>query len=165
MFHAFCPFLTEFWLKKKTKKKQCVHKASDLDFDIAVRISTRPEQILTKTKVTTVKVIQKYRNVYVKYVLTKIRPFCRMLLRVVVVCIATPCTQWNNLVDLFCWITLICSGPTCVPFVQPLYVCLYHITQFFPQQVRLRGPAKPRMPTTAPPFLCLHEENCNWEVA
>lgn len=85
MFHAFCPFLTEFWLKikKQQQKKQCVHKASDLDFDIAVRISTRPEQILTKTKVTTVKVIQKYRNVYVKYVLTKIRPFCRMLLRVV----------------------------------------------------------------------------------
>lgn len=53
---------------------------------------------------------------------------------------------------LMFWIFLFCSGPPCDSFVQPLYVCLYHMTQFFPQQGRLRGPAKPRMPTTAPRF-------------
>lgn len=46
----------------------------------------------------------------------------------------------------------ICIDTTHVSFVHPMYVCLYHITQFFPQQGRLRGPAKPRMPTPAPHF-------------
>lgn len=59
---------------------------------------------------------------------------------------------------LFFWIALICSGPTCVSFVQPLYVCLYHITQFFPQQGRLRGPAKTPNANHSTPLLCLHEE-------
>lgn len=45
MFHAFCPFQIAFY-------------SDELGFYYAVLISTRPEQILTKTKVTAVKVIQ-----------------------------------------------------------------------------------------------------------
>ena len=47
-----------------------------------------------------------------------------------------------------------------------MYVCLYHITQFFPQQGRQRGPARPPMPDSSTlPFLCLQRRNFNWAVA
>lgn len=132
------------------------------DFLIICWYRQRPEQILTNTKVTAAKVIH---NVSVnQQTITRCRNFWHWFFQLFYkMLLQTACTvyvrnmyktNWTvkQLMDLFSWITLLCSGPSCVSFVQPMYVCLYHITQFFPQQGRLRGPAKPRMPTTAPHF-------------
>ncbi len=88
------------------------------------------------------------------------QPFCTMLLQAMKKCfIATPMQNrllinltLNGAVILFNHLGLqwpnlcvICTAFICV-------FLFYHITQFFPQQGRLRGPAKPRMPTTAPHF-------------
>lgn len=152
MTHGFSPFHNESLLKY-----HCEHEADNVGFYYYVLIRPRPEQILTKTKVTAIKVIQNAAISIWWYLINKLKFWwsrkwnrkCFVLLPPPYIALEL---NLETLSLIWLWITLICSGPTCVSFVQPLYVCLYHVTQFFPQQGRLRGPAKPRMPTTAPHF-------------
>lgn len=100
-------------------------------------LDTWPEQILSKSEVTAAKVIR------------------GETLNALMLCCFVQTqhtTSLGFLMDILCESPCPAVAQAVFSFVQPMYVCLYHITQFFPQQGRLRGPAKPRMPTTAPHF-------------